>query len=381
MSETTKSPLVEVNDKVDSRVRELIGRLQGHRSVVRLVIILAIAFALFTVLKPNIFLNPTNLENIMISAPEIGVISIAMMIAMLTGGIDLSLVAIANLTAITVSTTFTAIASSNPDTAEAMGPLIILLGLVVGLLAGAINGVLIALVGITPILATLATMQIFNGLAIVWTGGKTLYGAPAFWSSVGEASLAGIPVLFIVLIVVAIVVGIFVSRTPLGRKVQFLGSNERAAKYAGISSKTVLMRTYMLSGVLGSVAGLLFIARNPTASADYGLSYVLLAIVIAVLGGTNPFGGFATVTGVVLATLVLQVVSSGFTAIRLSSYEYSIAQGVILILVMVIDQMRGGFSRKKKAQQVVPVNMETMTIATSRRGKRDAGKVNGGDNS
>lgn len=381
MTEATKSPLRDANARIDSRTRDLIGRLQNHRSVVRLVIILAIAFTLFAVLKPGIFLNSTNLQNIMISAPEIGVISIAMMLAMLTGGIDLSLVAIANLTAITVSTTFTAIAANDPATAEGMGPLIVLLGLVVGIGAGALNGFLIAVVGIAPILATLATMQIFNGLAVVWTGGKTLYGAPAFWSSVGEATVAGIPMLFIILIVVAIIVGVVVSRTPLGRKVQFLGSNELAAKYAGISSTSVLMRTYMLSGLLGAVAGLLFIARNPTASADYGLSYVLLAIVIAVLGGTNPFGGYATVAGVVLATLVLQVVSSGFTAVRLSSYEYSIAQGVILIAVMIIDQMRGRYRRKKKVGTTDPSVSETVTIATSNASRRDAGLQTGEDNS
>lgn len=381
MTDTTKSPMRDANARIDLRTRELVGRLQNHRSLVRLVIILAIAFTLFAVLKPGTFLSPTNLQNIMISAPEIGVISIAMALAMLTGGIDLSLVAIANLTAITVSTTFTAIAANDPATAEAMGPVIILLGLVVGLAAGAINGFLIAVIGIAPILATLATMQIFNGLAVVWTGGKTLYGAPAFWSAVGEATVAGIPMLFIILIVVAIVVGVVVSRTPLGRKVQFLGSNELAAKYAGISSTSVLMRTYMLSGLLGAVAGLLFIARNPTASADYGLSYVLLAIVIAVLGGTNPFGGYATIAGVVLATLVLQVVSSGFTAVRLSSYEYSIAQGVILIAVMIIDQMRGRYRRKRKVGTSDPSVSETVTIATSNATRRDAGLQAGEDNS
>jgi simple sugar transport system permease protein len=109
--------------------------------------------------------------------------------------------------------------------------------------------------------------------------------------------------------------------------------------YSGIRSRSVLTSTYLVTGLLGGLAGVLFIARNPSASADYGASYVLLVIVIAVLGGTNPTGGFATVLGVVLATLTLQIVASGFTALRLSAYQYAIAQGVILILVMIADQV------------------------------------------
>jgi len=118
-----------------------------------------------------------------------------------------------------------------------------------------------------------------------------------------------------------------------------------ASRYSGISKRSTLMMTYITSGLLSAVAGLLFLARNPTASADYGASYVLLVIVIVVLGGTSPNGGFATVLGVVLATITLQVVASGFTALRLSAYEYAVAQGVILIGVMILDQV--SFRRRR----------------------------------
>ena len=130
--------------------------------------------------------------------------------------------------------------------------------------------------------------------------------------------------------------------------IQLEGTNPVAAHYSAIPRRAVLMKTYAVGGMLAGFAGVLFLARNPTASADYGSSYVLLVIVIAVLGGTNPTGGFASVTGVVLATLTLQVVSSGFTAIRLSSYEYAIAQGVILIGVMILDSVSSSRRRRPK---------------------------------
>lgn len=329
-----------LNARVDNTVRTWIANLHVDRGIGRMLALLALAFALFAILNPRVFLNPLNLQNVMVSAPEIGILAIAMTIAMLTGGIDLSLVSIANLTAITISMIYTGLAAGDPALAESLGGMIVLVGIAVGIGAGLINAFLISTVGIAPILATLATMQIFNGIAIVWTGGKTLYGAPQVLGAVGKSTVAGIPVLFLLFVVVAIVIGLLISRTPFGRKTQLQGANPTAARFSGIRSASVLYGTYLTTGLLGGLAGVLFVTRNPTASADYGTSYVLLVIVIAVLGGTNPMGGFATVTGVVLATLVLQVVQSGFNAIRLSSYEYSIAQGVILIGVMVFDQLR-----------------------------------------
>lgn len=337
----------KVNDHVDRSFRSLLGRIHLERGIGRMVLLLIVAISFFGMLRGEVFLNPINLQNMMVASPEIGVLAVAMALAMLTGGIDLSLVAIANFTAITVSTVYSAVAANDPGQAEALAPLIILLGIAVGVLGGAVNAFLISTVGIAPILATLATMQMYNGIAIVWTGGSTLYGAPEVLSTIGKSTVAEIPVLFILFVLIALLVGVLLSRTPFGKSIMLQGANVVAAKYSGIRSARVLYGTYLTTGLLGSFAGLLILARNPTASADYGASYVLLVIVIAVLGGTNPAGGYATVTGVVLATLVLQVVQSGFTSLRLSAYEYAIAQGVILIAVMVFDQVRLKRWRKK----------------------------------
>jgi len=340
--------LPQLNGQIGSWTRGLIRPAGVQRGAGRMVVALALAIALFSILNPRVFLSPINLQNIAVAAPEIGIIAVAMMLIMLTGGIDLSLVAIANFSAITISTLHTAIAANDPDLANNLGFLIVLAGLAVGMLGGALNGFLVSVVGITPILATLATMQIYNGLAIVWTGGSTLYGAPTILGSIGQAAVANIPLLFIIFVITAILVAILVNRTALGRMIQLEGANPIAARYSAIPRRAVLMKTYTFGGLLAALAGVLFLARNPTASADYGASYVLLVIVIAVLGGTNPAGGFASVFGVVLATLTLQVVSSGFTAIRLSSYEYAIAQGVILITVMVFDSIASTRTKRPK---------------------------------
>jgi simple sugar transport system permease protein len=330
-----------LNERTDSAWSSALQRVHVARGVGRMALLLALTFTLFAILRPAIFLNPVNLTNMGVAAPEIGLLSLAVMVSMLTGGIDLSVVAMANATAITVSSLYTAVAASQGQAAAGqMAPLFLLVGLGVGLVLGAINGLLITVVGITPILATLGTMQLYNGLALVWTGGVTISGAPTALRTVGNTAVLGIPVLMIILLAAAAALGVMINRTPVGRKIQLQGANPVAALYSGISPRATLMITYITSGLLASAAGLIFLSRNPSASADYGSSYILLVIVIVVLGGTNPMGGFATVLGVVLATLTLQVVSSGFTALRLSAYQYAIAQGAILIAVMVLDQIK-----------------------------------------
>lgn len=341
-------PLDRLNDSVDSGWSRLLGHAHVNVGARRMLILLALSFAIFAILKPSIFLSGTNLRNIALNSPEIGILAVAMMLAMLTGGIDLSLVSIANLSAITMSTLFTAIAENDPRLAEQMFPLIVVAGVAIGVLGGLINGLLISGLGITPILATLGTLQVYNGIAVAWTGGKTLYGSPAALTAIGSSTLGGVPTLFFVFVLVAVIIGVVINRTPLGLRIQLQGANPTAARYSGIASRTILRNTYVLTGLLSGIAGVFFIARNPTASADYGASYVLLVIVIAVLGGTNPNGGFATVLGVVLATLTLEIVSSGFTAIRLSSYQYAIAQGVILVAAMAFEQVRWRSRRKGK---------------------------------
>lgn len=360
--------LRETNSRIDRLSASLLSRIRRDRSIGRMVLILLVAIALFSVLSPSVFLTGLNVQNMLLAVAEIGILSIAMMISMVTGGIDLSLVAIANLCAITVSTLYTSSVLGGAASTERWSLVIILIGLAVGLACGLVNGFLIAYVGVTPILATLGTMQIFNGLAVVWTGGKTLYGSPESLTAFGKTAVASVPLLFIVFGLVALLIGFILSRSPLGLALSLEGANRTAARFSGIRSTRILMSSYLLTGFLGSLTGIVFIARNPTASADYGASYVLLVIVIAVLGGTNPNGGFATVGGVFLAALTLQVVQSGFTSMRLSAFQYSIAQGVILIGVLVLDCIDWKDVRSRLSSAFSPQIRQSLAKAAQQKG-------------
>lgn len=324
---------------LDQATKQFVAAAQGQRSLTRLVILAVSVFLFFSLLRPEVFFSVINFQTIAFSVPEIGLLSLAVMVAMLTGGIDLSIVSIANLTALTTATLYAAFDATAATGAQAilLTVAFVLAGLVVAVIAGAFNGVLIAVVGVTPILATLGTMQLFNGLAIVWTGGENLYGMPEAFLQLGIGTLAGVPASFILFVVIAVALGILLNRSPLGTRVRLVGANPTASRFSGIDNRSVLLKTYVLTGLLAGTAGVIIASRSASASADYGSSYILLAIVIAILGGTNPFGGSGTVLGVVLAAAILQMVSSGFNIMRLSPFQYIIAQGLILIVVMVLD--------------------------------------------
>jgi simple sugar transport system permease protein len=256
---------------------------------------------------------------------------------MLTGGIDLSIVSISNAAALVAA--YVMRSKSDTTGTESLMWIIIacVLGILVGLIAGGINSILIAKLDVTPILATLATMTLFNGIAIGMTNGVSVSGLPESFMRVGNGTFFGIPTPFILMLVIGGAVGIWINKTSLGLKVFLVGTNRKAAQYSVMGDRKVIAWVYLVSGFLSALAGLIIASRTSAASPDFGSSYILLAIVIVVLGGVNPMGGFGTVTGVILATIVLQMVASGFNALRFSQFLYLAAQGGVLIFVMILN--------------------------------------------
>jgi simple sugar transport system permease protein len=279
--------------------------------------------------------------------PEIAILSIAVMLSMLTGGIDLSIVSISNASALMAAYIMTENMSASGDISTTWILIAALLGILLGLICGAINSLLIAVLNVTPILATLATLTLFNGIAIGITNGVSISDLPEQFIRLGNGTFFGIPTPFVLMIIIAVGVGYLINRTSLGLKVFLIGTNRKAAQYSVMADKKVIAWTYIISGFLSSLAGLIIAARTSAASPDFGNSYILLAIVIVVLGGVNPMGGFGTVTGVVLATIVLQMVASGFNALRFSQFFYLAAQGGVLVIVMIINAVLEQRSARK----------------------------------
>jgi simple sugar transport system permease protein len=317
--------------------RDLTRRLLSDRKLTQLIVVALVVFALFSVLAPDLFLTPRNFVSMAFQVPEIALLALGVMLAMLTAGIDLSVVSISNLAALSTSYLLVTQVGEGGGNVYFWIVVSILIGMFVGLVAGFANGAIIAGIGVTPILATLATLTLYNGIAVGLRNGQSITGLPEEFVAIGNGSLFGVPMPMVILLVAAVGVAIYINRTGLGMQSVLVGANETAANYSAIGVKKVLYMTYTLSGGLSALAGLIIASRSASANPDYGASYVLLAIVIVVLGGVNPYGGFGTVTGVLLATVVLQMVASGFNALRFSQFFYQLAQGFVLIAVMVLN--------------------------------------------
>ena len=311
--------------------------LLADRKVTQLIGFTLVTFILFSYFSSDIFFTTENFQSMAYQVPEIAILSIAVMLSMLTGGIDLSIVSISNASALIAAYIMTQKMSEEGAISNSWIIIACLVGIILGLICGAINALLIAVLNVTPILATLATLTLFNGIAIGITNGVSVSNLPEQFMRVGNGTFFGIPTPFVLMMVIAAGVGYLINRTSLGLKVFLIGTNRKAAQYSVMGDKRVIAWTYVISGFLSSLAGLIIASRTSAASPDFGSSYILLAIVIVVLGGINPMGGFGTVTGVVLATIVLQMVASGFNALRFSQFFYLAAQGGVLVIVMMIN--------------------------------------------
>jgi simple sugar transport system permease protein len=322
--------------------------------MLRLLVMTISILVILSILRPDRFPTLQNFRSMGFQMSEIGVLAIAIMLTMLTGGIDLSVNANANLTGILaglILTRYGAAAASPSQVALSMA-FAIFVALAVGTLCGLFNGFLVAKIGITPILATLGTMTLFTGFAFVLTKGSGVFGIPAF-QYIGNGEFQGIPVPLIIFAVVAVVTGIILNRSAYGMRVYLLGSNPLASLFSGIDNPAILIRTYAVSGFLSAIAGIIILARTNSANPDYGSSYVLQAILIAVLGGVNPAGGFGKISGIVLAMISLQFLSTGLNMLLFqysgSNFFKEFAWGGLLILVMIVNYISSRRSSRSAA--------------------------------
>jgi simple sugar transport system permease protein len=210
----------------------------------------------------------------------------------------------------------------------------------VGAIGGLLNGFAIAAIGVPPILATLGTGLIFTGIAVVLSGGAAVLGFPDAISVLGNGALLGIPAPVLLFAALAAAVAFGLNWTGFGLRIYLLGTNPLAARFAGIDNFRMTLGAYLISGLLSALAGLVIAARANSAKADYGQSYLLLSILIAVLGGIDPYGGFGKVSGLVLAVLSLQFLSSGLNLLQVSNFAVDMTWGALLLLVMVVNTGR-----------------------------------------
>lgn len=292
----------------------------------------------------SFLMNSRRLTIMILQVSVVGIIAIGVTQVIITGGIDLSS---GSVVAVTAMITMSVAQSS--EYARAMYPALtdmpvivpLAVGLGLGLLAGMINGALIAYTGIPPFIATLGMMVTARGIAKWYTKGQPISFPTDDFAAIG----AGAAPVFIFLIV-AVIFHVALRYTRYGKFTYAIGANPQAARVSGINVQRHLIKVYAIAGLLAGLAGIVTAARAETAQAGMGMMYELDAIAAAVIGGTSLSGGRGRIFGTVIGTLILGLMMSGFTFLRVDAFYQEIVKGVIIVAAVVADTFRQN-ARKK----------------------------------
>jgi simple sugar transport system permease protein len=306
-----------------------------------LFVLLIALIAFFATLTGSGFLSLRTASAFGYEMPELGVLSLAMMVAMISGGLNLSIVSTANICALTMGSLLTILPLH--QTGAVWGLAIaasVAAGFVVAAAIGLVTGYIIAFVGVSPILATLGMMTLLKGVAIGVTRGNIVSGFPKPIVFLGNGTIFGFPMPLLVFLACAIPVSVLLTRSPFGLTMSMVGSNERATYYSGVDTRRALVKVYVLSSLLACVAGVILMARFNSANASYGGSYLLVTVLACVLGGVDPYGGFGRMSGVVLALAVLQVISSAFNVLGFNAFLALAVWGMVLIVSSAVASWR-----------------------------------------
>lgn len=326
--------------KISQEITALFRKqIQRNGSLLRLLATGLVVLVIMLVLTgPSRFLSAKSISAMMLQMPELGILTLAVTFALFLGGIDLSVVSTANLSGIIAAMLAVQLSKNGMDSVG-----VVLLSyaaaLAVGCVCGLLNGIVISRTGVPAMLATLGTMEVYKGIGLILTDGSAVTGLPSAYGFLGSASLGSIPLIMIIFVLAIIVAAVTMRRRRFGLEVYLLGTNEKAAGFSGIDHVKVTIKAFVCSGMLAAAAGIIISSRVMTAKADYGSSYILQCLLVAILGGISPFGGFGNVAGILIAIVTLQMLSSGFNMLRFSSYQKLAVWGAILILVMVMNYL------------------------------------------
>lgn len=285
------------------------------------------------------FLTAANLGSMAFQMPVLGLLTLAMLTPLLSGGLNLAIIFTANISGLALAATL--IAFGGPEAGVGAFVLGVLAALATGAAAGLAMGLVVAHVGAHPILVSLAMMIFLRGLGEFLTRGGDISGFPDFMRALGHGALFGVPAPLIVFVVAAALWHLLLTRTRHGFSIYMSGSNIRAAEYSGLPTKRTLTLIYTLSGVICAVAGILMAARFNSVRVGHGEALLLVTVLACFMGGVDPFGGFGRVAPVVVALAILQALSSGLNLVGANQHLSTAVWGLFLIGVMVLRYLAG----------------------------------------
>ena len=311
------------------------SRLLKHESILAILTVLALAIL---AMQSDKFFTTDNLLNQGRLMSEVGLVALAMTFVIVTGGIDLSVGSILGLTAILLGVFWKNVGLPPP---VAIG-----LAVACGSLAGFVNGLIITRFRVPPLIATLATLALYRGLAEGISEARSVRGYPEWFFFLGQGDILGIPVQLCLLVIAAITAGVILARTPFGRATYAIGANETAAHFSGIRVNATKLWIYTAAGFLASIAAVIFVSRVTTTRSDMGTGLELDVITGVVLGGTSIFGGKGTIIGTALGLILIQALKNGLSLSGVKGDGTIVVIGVVLIVAIlasaIFDRNKGG---------------------------------------
>ncbi len=309
-------------------------------------LLLVILVAGFGIAEPR-FLSGQNFFNVARQATYLTIVSMGQMVALLTGGFDLSVGVILAMTSVVLAKVMAGVVAGDPNAVRLAIPLGILAGLGAGTAMGIVNGFGVAVLNVSPFMMTLAMASIAYGLALFMTGGVPVYGMPTqFGATLGFGKWLGVPAPVYVTVVVIVAMYVLLNWTRMGRYFYAIGGNIKASALSGISTRSYLFMAYVLTGFLASLGGVMLTARLETGEANIGAAMPLRSIAACVIGGVSLRGGTGRLGSVVLAAVFIEWFENGMNLVRIQSYLQMVVLGLLLIFAVVMDEVRHRYIAK-----------------------------------
>ncbi len=286
------------------------------------------------------FLTQRNITNVLRQASVNGILAIGMTFVILTRGIDLSVGSVAALAGVVAASLATTSTTAGVDGAPHAVAIALGAGILAGIAAGWVNGVLVAYFNVPAFVTTLGMLSAARGLTLLYSGGRPVPSLTPEFRFIGTGDILGIPMPIILFGLVFLLAYLVLSATRFGRHVYAAGGNPHAARVSGINVKRVRMLVYIISGGLAGLAGMVLAARTGSALPQAGVAFELDAIAAVVIGGTSLSGGVGRVSGTLLGALLISVVNNGLDLMGVQSFYQQIVKGMLIVGAVMLDQAR-----------------------------------------
>lgn len=311
-------------------------RVRGFVSRLGLLLVILLFVVVMSIASP-VFLSIANFKNLFIQSTILAVLALGQTFVIMTRGIDLS---IGGTMALSSAICIGLVVYSGVPVLAALA-----IALLIGAGIGLLNGFAVTRLAVTPLIVTLATLSIARGATFVYTNGANITPVPPIVSAFGRGEVLGLPYSVVLLVGLAIGCHFILARTVFGRSVYATGGNEVASRLAGIPTNRVIMVTYIMSGIMAAIAGLILTARLESAGPRAGVGIELTVIAACVIGGTSLFGGTGSIFGTLLGVVLISLVSNAINLLSVPPAWDDLVKGVVIFLAAVVDVYRRKFSR------------------------------------